>query len=236
MLSMARNRIVAVLVFLAMHAWGEDLTVYVTPSGSKYHRETCPTLRATKIPLTLSEAIARGFRPCKTCKPPIPQTVQASAPQLYRVNVVGLATSRDADLTAMLPARVIGHIDGDTIRVKIPAPPFGIAPVETVRLLGIDAPETRHPTKFVQAFARESSDFTKDRLLGKQVYLAFDWNLRDRYRRLLAYVYLADGLCHNADMVREGYAHAYTRFPFQFLDEFRALQRKAREQRRGLWR
>ncbi len=154
---------------------------------------------------------------------------------LYRVNVANLSSSADADVRAMLPARVIHHVDGDTVRVEIAQPPRGIAAVETIRLLGVDSPETRGARGAALALGRASSDYTRSRLLGQEVLLAFDWDLRDRYGRLLAYVYLTDGSCHNADLIRDGYAHAYTRFPFQFLREFRSLEREARRQRRGLW-
>jgi hypothetical protein len=55
------------------------------------------------------------------------------------------------------------------------------------------------------------------------------------YKRLLAYIYLFDGSCFNAELIREGYAHAYTRLPFQFLDEFSEIEQQAREQHKGLW-
>jgi micrococcal nuclease len=135
----------------------------------------------------------------------------------------------------MTQAEVVSHVDGDTVRVRIANPPAGLGAVETIRLIGVDTPETVHPSRPVEHFGKEASDFTKARLLGKTVYLAFDWDLRDRYGRLLAYIYSADGDCFNADLVREGYGHAYTRFSFQFLEEFRALEREAREAKRGLW-
>jgi micrococcal nuclease len=65
--------------------------------------------------------------------------------------------------------------------------------------------------------------------------LAFDWDRRDRYGRLLAYIYSPGGDCHNAALIREGYAHAYTSYSFQFVDEFRALEQEARREKRGLW-
>ena len=99
----------------------------------------------------------------------------------------------------------------------------------------MDTPETVHPQKTVERFGKEASEFTRRHLLNQPVFLAFDWQLRDRYDRLLAYVYLADGSCYNATLVGKGYAHAYTRFPFQFLEQFRVLERQAREQDRGLW-
>jgi len=75
---------------------------------------------------------------------------------------------------------------------------------------------------------------------GKRVRLEFDpanTNIghKDRYKRTLAYVFLEDGTFLNAEIVKQGYGHAYTRFPFTYLDEFRQYEREARERRRGLW-
>jgi len=57
-----------------------------------------------------------------------------------------------------------------------------------------------------------------------------------RYRRLLAYVYLMDGTFLNAEIIKQGYGFAYTRYPFKYLDEFRRYEKEARENRRGLWK
>lgn len=70
---------------------------------------------------------------------------------------------------------------------------------------------------------------------GKRVRLEFDQDRVDRFGRTLAYVYLEDGTFLNAEIIRLGYWHAYTRFPFRFLEEFRAHEREAREAQRGLW-
>jgi micrococcal nuclease len=72
---------------------------------------------------------------------------------------------------------------------------------------------------------------------GKTVRLEEDQQTtnRDKYNRLLRYVYLPDGSLLNAEIIRQGYGHAYTRFPFDKLDEFRALEKEAREAERGLW-
>jgi micrococcal nuclease len=114
-------------------------------------------------------------------------------------------------------------------------PPPDLKTEETIRLIGVDTPETVHPDKPVQDFGPEASAFTKEQLQGKQVYLAFDWDLRDRYGRLLAYVYTEDGTCFNARLIQEGYAYAYLSFRFQFMEEFAGLEQTAREQHRGLW-
>ncbi len=89
-------------------------------------------------------------------------------------------------------------------------------------------------------FGREATAFTRKMVQGKRVRLEFDQanahiGHKDRYKRILAYVFLEDGTFLNAEIVKRGYGHAYTRFPFKYLDEFRRYEREAREQRRGLW-
>ena len=235
--------IAAVFVFL-QGSEGET-TVYVTNSGGRYHLDGCSSLSRSKIAVTLNEAANSGYTACGVCKPPQlaggaaparPEANQASG--LYRVNIAELKTTAAADSGKMLKAQVVDHVDGDTVRVRVTNPPAGIGVVETIRLLGVDTPETVHPSRPVERFGEEASSFTKTRLLNKNVLLAFDWDLRDRYGRLLAYIYIdgEDGLyCHNAALIREGYAHAYTRFAFQFAEEFRALEQEARSEQRGLW-
>jgi micrococcal nuclease len=225
-------------LLLAQTAGGET-TVYVTNSGEKYHRDNCRSLRRSKIALPLADAVKSGYEPCSICNPPVLSGAGAAeaagSRELYRVNAASLAGSAAADITRMVRAEVVGHVDGDTIRVRIPDPPAGLGAVETIRLIGVDTPETVHPSRPVEAFGREASDFTKARLLNQPVYLAFDWDFRDRYGRLLAYIYTAGGRCFNAELVSEGYGHAYTRFAFQFMEEFRALEQDARREQRGLW-
>jgi micrococcal nuclease len=227
--------------FLLAQTAGKETTVYVTNSGEKYHRDNCRSLRRSKIALPLADAMKSGYEPCSICKPPeLSGTAAAEAAgnngrELYRVNAASLSGSAAADISRMVRAEVVGHVDGDTIRVRIPDPPAGLGAVETIRMIGVDTPETVHPSRPVEIFGREASDFTKSRLLNQPVYLAFDWDLRDRYGRLLAYIYTAGGRCFNAELVGEGYGHAYTRFAFQFMDEFRALEQEARREQRGLW-
>jgi micrococcal nuclease len=111
---------------------------------------------------------------------------------------------------------------------------------ERVRLIGVDTPETKHPSKPVQYFGKEASAFTKRMVEGKRVRLEFDMantagRHKDRYGRTLAYVFLEDGTLLNAEIIKQGYGHAYTAFPFSRMEEFRRLEREAREQGRGLW-
>ena len=80
------------------------------------------------------------------------------------------------------------------------------------------------------------SAFTRNLLRGESVYLKYGLERADRYERLLAYLYRApDGLFVNAEIVRQGYGHAYVQFPFEHMDEFVALQARAREAGKGLW-
>jgi micrococcal nuclease len=213
-----------------------DTIVYVTRTGSKYHAENCPALRRSKIAVGLAEAAA-SYEPCSVCNPPVPAagTFSSSAGELYRVNAAGITASAKADVRRMIRAEVIEHVDGDTIRLRVFYPPAGLRPVETVRLLGVDTPETVHPNKPAERFGREASAFTRSRLFRKTVYAAFDWDLRDRYGRLLAYIYTAPGECFNAEIIRQGYGYAYLRFPFRFQDEFKDFERQARQAGRGLW-
>lgn len=118
-------------------------------------------------------------------------------------------------------------IDGDTIELENG---------ETVRLIGIDTPETVHPSKAVEYYGKEASDFTRVMVEGKQVKLELDVQKRDKYNRLLAYVYLEDGTFLNAELVKEGYAKGSTYPPnVKYTDLFTKLQKEARENNRGLW-
>ena len=122
-------------------------------------------------------------------------------------------------------------VDGDTLVLENK---------ERVRLIGVDTPETKHPNKPVEYFGKEATAFTKKMVQGKRVRLEFDQanahiGHKDKYKRTLAYVFLWDGTFLNAEIIKQGYGFAYTRFPFKYMDEFRRYEREARESRRGLW-
>ncbi len=123
---------------------------------------------------------------------------------------------------------VVRVIDGDTLVLD---------GGERVRLIGVDTPETVHPNKPVERFGREASAFTKRQAEGKKVHLEYDSGTgrKDRYGRTLAYIYLPGNTLLNLEIIRQGYGHAYTRFPFSKMEEFRAAEREAREEGRGLW-
>ena len=105
-----------------------------------------------------------------------------------------------------------------------------------VRLIGVDTPETVHPTKTVQHFGAEASAYTKAALEAKTVTLEVDptGDTRDRYGRLLRYVHL-DGQNFNTRFIREGYGHAIRRFRYSLKAQFIRLEDSARKAGRGLW-
>ncbi len=118
-------------------------------------------------------------------------------------------------------------VDGDTLL---------LTGGERVRLIGVDTPETKHPQKPVERFGKEAHLFTKRIVEGKEVRLEYDWQRKDRYGRLLAYVYLMDGTFLNAEIIKQGYGFAYPKYPFKYLEEFRRYERETRENNRKLWR
>ena len=125
---------------------------------------------------------------------------------------------------------VVRVVDGDTLKVWI------TDEIQTVRLIGVDTPETVHPTKEVQRGGKEASAFTQAVLDRKTVRLEADptGDAVDRYDRLLRYVYL-DGKNFNARLIREGYATAIRAFPYSRKREFLRLEALAQKDRRGMW-
>ncbi|MCH8331861.1 MAG: thermonuclease family protein, partial [Bacteroidetes bacterium] len=129
--------------------------------------------------------------------------------------------------------KVVKVTDGDTIKVDINGE------IETLRLIGMDTPETLDPRKPVQCFAIEASNKAKEILSGQNVRLESDstQSERDKYSRLLRYVFLEDGTFYNQYMIEEGYAHEYTyqNSPYKYQAEFQEAEKNAREQGKGLW-
>ncbi len=126
--------------------------------------------------------------------------------------------------------RVTRVIDGDTIGVEIGSL------IEKVRYIGINAPETVDPRKPVQCFGAEASQRNKELVESKLVRLEKDVSDRDKYGRLLRFVYLPDGGFVNFELVKEGYASA-SAFPpdVKYAAEFVAAEKYARGAKLGLW-
>ncbi|MFA5403962.1 MAG: thermonuclease family protein [Ignavibacteria bacterium] len=132
-------------------------------------------------------------------------------------------------------------VDGDT---------FELSSGEKVRLLGIDTPEKYESKKLekdveakgqdkktIKKLGKLASDYVKNFVEGKKVILEKEPNYedKDRYGRLLRWVYLEDGTFVNGKIVKDGYAQVYEKFPVSKLDELRKYQKEAKDNNRGLW-
>ena len=143
--------------------------------------------------------------------------------------VVGVAAVAAATDTAALEAAVVRVVDGDTIHVRLGER------VEKVRYIGVNTPELHHPTRGEEPGGREAADVNRRLVAGKRVRLELDVQARDRYGRLLAYVWVGSVMV-NAELVRLGYAQVMTIPPnVRHQQRFVALAREAREAGRGLW-
>ena len=127
--------------------------------------------------------------------------------------------------------RVTRVVDGDTIEVSRDGRPT------TVRYIGVDTPETVKPHTPIQCYGKSASVHNRRLVAGRRVTLRLGVEPRDRYGRLLAYVYRRpDGLFVNAELVRGGFGRTLTIAPnVAHAREFRRLQGDARAARRGLW-
>lgn len=132
-------------------------------------------------------------------------------------------TNEPADVSE---AKVVRVIDGDTIEIE---------GGEKVRYIGIDAPETVEPQKKVECFGQEATTKNKELVEGKTVRLEKDTTDRDKYNRLLRYVYVDENLI-NAELVKLGFARAWAYPPdMQYQDQISEAEREAKKIQSGLW-
>lgn len=146
------------------------------------------------------------------------------------------------DTLKVQPVKVVKGVDGDTIKASLDGRD------ESVRLIGVNTPELSHPGLNIkeQPFGKEAAKYTTDMLLNKTVYLQFDVGQRDKYGRLLAYVWLQKPTSGREDDVRKnmfnaqllisGYAQVMTVPPnVQYQDIFVRLEQEARQSNKGFW-
>ena len=153
---------------------------------------------------------------------------------LNAADLVGAGSiAHAAEIREAKPAgrQVTRVVDGDTLI---------LSPNDRVRLIGVDTPETVHPKKMVECYGKEAKEYTRSTVAGQNIRLVLDdanaaRRHKDRYGRTLGYVYLQDGMMLNAELIRRGFAHAYIRFPFRYLVEFRRMEQEARGRGVGLW-
>ena len=146
----------------------------------------------------------------------------------YSVPEGFVVSSRGWPYSGKVRTKVLRVIDGDTIVIEL----YGKQ--EKVRLIGVDTPETVDPRKSVQYYGKEASNYTRSQLEWKEVELEFDFNPRDKYDRLLAYVWI-DGKNFDSELIRLGYGRAYLRFPFRYFKEFEKIGREAEKNKLWLW-
>ena len=137
----------------------------------------------------------------------------------------------ESEQVATSTIRVTRIVDGDTFEVTIDGQ------VEKVRMLGIDTPESVDPRKPVQCFAKEATKKLKELISDQEIVMTPDFTNddRDKYNRLLRYVSLSNGLDVNGELIKQGYAYAYIKFPFERREAYLKLQTEARTMGRGLW-
>lgn len=134
-----------------------------------------------------------------------------------------------------IPARATRFKDGDTFDIRVDGNYPGIQREETVRLIGVDAPELSG-NNGNEYYSAEALDYIRERLSEEALFLFFDdTRKRDSFCRLLAYTCLSDGTCLNAEMLEKGYARLFTGAEDRFYSNFLELQKAAIENGRGVW-
>lgn len=131
--------------------------------------------------------------------------------------------------------QILEVVDGDTVKVS---------EIGTLRLIGIDTPETKDPRlvdkdnrRIVQCFGKEASENAEKILSGQKVWLEFDEThaRTDKYQRTLAYIFREDGYFYNLEAVKNGFAHSYREYPHPRLDEFNLAEKEAVSSKVGFW-
>jgi len=123
------------------------------------------------------------------------------------------------------------------VGVKFPRAtrPIKVEGGEVVRYIGVNTPETVAPGRPIECFGKEASVKNKELVIGKTVEMERDVSMRDKYGRLLRYIWIGDRLI-NEELVREGFAQVSTYPPdVKYAERFREAQRQAEEEKKGLW-
>ena len=185
-------------------------------------------------------------------------TVRLLDPDGYTVSIFGWKQAEEGKVyrrpqitTERAKAKVVHVVDGDTVDIvltdldQLPRLPASlkrrwIGPLDhreetlRVRMIGIDTPETVHPHKGVERFGLEASAFAKAMLLDEEVELEFESEIWDKYGRLLAYIYAGESMVQE-ELLKNGLAYAYLRFPFLREDAFVAYELEAKQAKLGIW-
>lgn len=206
------------------HAWRGLLAVWlclliagcVTPIPQTRNMEPSPT------PSWVSTA-----RPSPT-HPLAPPTAMPTA----RTTPPPRGAAYPARPAGLSRGQVVRVVDGDTVDVNVEGGQ------ERVRLIGLDAPETHSPREPVQCFGAESTHRAEELLNDQAVFVELDptQGVRDRYGRLLGYLWLTDRRLVNLEMIAEGYAFEYTYDrPYKYQAAFQQAEQDAQVRQAGLW-
>jgi micrococcal nuclease len=162
-------------------------------------------------------------------KPTINETPSATQP-VSNVTAEPMKNLENNTNKKLIDAKIVKVVDGDTMDILINNKK------ETVRLLLVDTPETVHPTKPVEPFGPEASKFAKETLTGKDIKIEMDVSDRDKYGRLLAYLYI-DNKMFNEMLLEKGLARVAYVYPpnIKYVDHFRDIQKKAQVSGIGIW-
>lgn len=200
-----------------------DPAIYISPASSAYHRGDCPNLGQNRTKVHIKTAIQLRYQACGTCGTDrVAAVIRGPAPQR---DVFRKIYYRYGFVTKV--------VDGDTLRVDLD----GVA--ETVRMLGVDAPDPATTTRPAEHYSPESARYTRERLEGKKVRLEMDnayasSGYKDGDGKILAYVY-SSGRLFNLDALTEGYARVEPGHTPSRMGELRRAEREAFIARRGLW-
>lgn len=204
-----KERLVGMVILVFCTLFTFSIISGVSKTGIS--KENKPQQAAIQTPQPTTKPDSEFITTSAPTQRPTTTTSQSPNPQLIKVSQV---------------------IDGDTIQVVINGKK------ETIRLIGIDTPETVDPRKPVQCFGKEASAKAKSLLSGNFIRLEADptQGERDKYQRILRYVFLEDGTNFNKLMIYEGYAHEYTyNTLYKYQSEFKQAQKDAEINKRGLW-
>jgi micrococcal nuclease len=188
-------------------------------------------LRARHKLIIILSILTIGLTQITGQTPPISKSNNRTAPTTQTA-AVAVDNTETKERPSQKTFAIVKVIDGDTVDVDINGN------IERLRLIGINTPETVDPRKPVECFGTEASNKAKSLLDGARVVLKSDPSQgeRDKYDRLLRYVFLEDGTNFNLLMIKEGYAHEYTyRAPYQYQAEFKQAQKEATANKIGLW-
>ena len=156
------------------------------------------------------------------------------------VNETPVSNSTNVDASDIVQGIVARVIDGDTAVIRVNGED------RRVRFLGVDTPETVHPTKGVQPYGKEASNLTKESLTGRNVWLEYDKNPTDRYNRHLAYIWLSKPTqinnetirhnMYNAILLAGGYAKVMIIKPNNRYEKlFKEIESEAKKSKLGMW-